>query len=64
MRFTTIEVHDINFAQEVVQQAIDNLGKHAKIISLAIDRNLKVRPGFIDGIFLWWLNTENITCEL
>ena len=55
MRFTTIEVHDINLAQEVVQQAIDNLGKHAKLTSLAIDR------GFTDGIFLWWLNCENIT---
>ncbi|MDA3790493.1 MAG: transposase, partial [Desulfobacula sp.] len=55
MRFTTIEVHDINLAQEVVQQAIDNLGDHANITSLAIDR------GFMDGIFLWWLNTEGIT---
>ncbi len=54
MRFTTIEVHDINLAQEVVQQAIDNLGDHAKITSLAIDR------GFMDGIFLWWLHTEGI----
>jgi len=35
MRFTTIEVHDINLAQEVVQQAIDNLGEHEKISSLA-----------------------------
>lgn len=55
MRFATIEVHDINFAQDVVQQAIDNLGKYAKITSLAIDR------GFTDGIFLWWLNRQNIT---
>jgi hypothetical protein len=55
MRFSTIEVHDINLAQEVVQQAIDNLGEHAKITSLAIDR------GFTDGIFLWWLNRKNIT---
>ncbi|NIA31857.1 MAG: transposase [Actinobacteria bacterium] len=55
MRFTTIEVHDINLAQEVVQQAIDNLGEHAKISSLAIDR------GFTDGIFLWWLDTKDIT---
>ncbi len=55
MCFTTIEVPDIKLAQEVVQQAIDNLGEHAKISSLAIDR------GFMDGIFLWWLNTENIT---
>ncbi|MGM0654321.1 MAG: transposase [Thermodesulfobacteriota bacterium] len=55
MRFATIAVHDINFAQEVVQQAIDNLGEHAKITSLAIDR------GFTDGIFLWWINCKNIT---
>jgi hypothetical protein len=55
MRFTTIEVHDINLAQEVVQQAIDNLGEHAKISSLAIDR------GFTDGIFLWWLDSKEIT---
>jgi len=55
MRFTTIEVHDINLAQEVVQQAIDNLGDHATITSLAIDR------GFTDGIFLWWLNSKEIT---
>ena len=55
MRFATIEVHDINLAQEVVQQAIDNLGEHARITSLAIDR------GFTDGIFLWWLNTKDIT---
>jgi hypothetical protein len=55
MRFATIEVHDINLAQEVVQQAIDNLGEHAKITSLAIDR------GFTDGAFLWWLSCEGIT---
>ena len=55
MRFTTIEVHDIKLAQEVVQQAIDNLGDHATFSSLAIDR------GFMDGSFLWWLNEKNIT---
>lgn len=55
MRFTTIEVHDINLAREVVQQAIVNLGEYAKVKSLAIDR------GFMDGIFLWWLNSKNIT---
>lgn len=54
MRFTTIEVHDIKLAREVVQQAIDNIGDHAKITSLAIDR------GFMDGAFLWWLNCEDI----
>jgi hypothetical protein len=55
MRFATIEVHDINLAQEVVQQAIVNLGDYARITSLAIDR------GFTDGIFLWWLKTKDIT---
>ena len=54
MRFTTIEVHDIIQAQQVVQQAIDNLGKHAQIDSLAIDK------GFMDGSFLWWLNSKDI----
>ena len=55
MRFATIEVSDITLAQEVVQQAIDNLGEHAKVTSLAIDR------GFMDGTFLWWLDTKKIT---
>jgi len=55
MRFTTIEVHDTQMARQVVQQAIDNLGEHATVASLAIDR------GFMDGVFLWWLNSENIT---
>ena len=55
IRFATIDVHDINLARQVVQQAIDNLGEHARIDSLAIDR------GFMDGSFLWWLNSKNIT---
>jgi|MudIll2142460700_1097286.scaffolds.fasta_scaffold50460_1 hypothetical protein len=55
MRFATIEVADIQLAQEVIQQAIDNLGNHAVIVSIAIDR------GFTDGKLLWWLNTRNIT---
>ena len=54
MRFATIDVHDINFAREVIQQAITNLGDHAKIASIAMDR------GFMDGALLWWLNSENI----
>ena len=49
LRFATIEHSDIDFAREVVQQAVNNLAPHAKIVSLAIDR------GFIDGPFLWWL---------
>lgn len=55
MRFATIEVNDINFAKEVIQQAITNLGDHAKITSIAIDR------GFMDGILLWWLQSNGIT---
>ena len=52
MRFTTIEVADINMAREVVQQAVDNLGNKVKIVSLAFDR------GFIDGPFMWWLHND------
>jgi len=52
MRFTTIEVGDINMAREVVQQAVDNLGTHARMSSLAFDR------GFIDGAFMWWLHHD------
>jgi len=52
MRFATIEVGDINYAREVIQQAVSNLGSHAGIVSVALDR------GFIDGRLLWWLNTE------
>ena len=55
IRFSTIEVADTQLTQEVIQQAIDNLGDHAKLVSIAIDR------GFIDGKLLWWLNTLNIT---
>ena len=56
MRFATIEVSDVNFAREVVQQAVTNLAHHAAIVSLAIDR------GFTDGKFLWWLHdTMHIT---
>jgi len=54
MRFSTIEVNDLNFAKEVIQQAITNMGDHAKITSIAIDR------GFMDGTLLWWLNFEGI----
>jgi hypothetical protein len=54
MRFSTIETNDIIFAQEVIEQAITNLGKYAEISSIAIDR------GFTDGKLLWWLNEQNI----
>jgi hypothetical protein len=55
LRFRTIEVPDIEMAQEVVAQAIENLGNHAKLASLAIDR------GFLDGSFLWWVDRQQIT---
>lgn len=55
MRFATIEVDDLTLAREVIQQAIDNLGGHVKIASIAIDR------GFMDGRLLWWLNGGGIT---
>jgi hypothetical protein len=54
MRFATIEVHDVILAKEVIQQAITNLGDHATITSIAIDR------GFTDGILLWWLDLQDI----
>lgn len=56
MRFATIQISDIQYAREVIQQAVANLGNHAGIVSIALDR------GFIDGALLWWLNAEmNIT---
>jgi hypothetical protein len=54
MRFATIEVPDITLAREVVEQALTNLGAHATLVSLAVDR------GFMDGRFLWWLNRNGI----
>ncbi|RPJ18694.1 MAG: hypothetical protein EHM26_09320 [Desulfobacteraceae bacterium] len=56
IRFATIERSDLDFAGDVVTQAVTNLGSHATIASLAIDR------GFVDGPFLWWLaHTMGIT---
>ena len=55
VRFTTIEVADVIMAREIVAQAIKNLGEHAKLATLAFDR------GFIDGKFMWWLNSQNVT---
>jgi len=52
IRFATIEIHDTQYARELIQQALTNLGEHSKIVSIALDR------AFIDGQFLWWLNTE------
>ncbi len=56
MRFATIEINDTQYAREVIQQALTNLGDYAQIVSIALDR------GFIDGQLLWWLNNDmNIT---
>lgn len=54
MRFATIEVHDTVFAQEVIEQAITNLGDKVRIASIALDR------GFTDGKLLWWLHKQGI----
>jgi hypothetical protein len=54
LRFTTIQVADINLAKEVIAQAVKNLGEHAQINSIAIDR------GFMDGTLLWWLDQQEI----
>jgi len=55
LRFTTIEVSDVKLAREVIQQAVTNLGTHAQIASIAMDR------GFMDGALLWWLESKGIT---
>ena len=54
LRFRTIEVADVNLAQEIIEQAVINLGDHANLTSIAIDR------GFMDGALLWWLESEGI----
>jgi hypothetical protein len=54
LRFDTIETNDLEHAQQIIEQAISNLGPHARIVSVALDR------GFLDGRLLWWLNTEGI----
>lgn len=58
LRFSTINVADIDLAQEVVAQAIDNLGEHATLESLAFDR------GFIDGKFMWWLEQNGVIFQV
>jgi hypothetical protein len=55
IRFTTIEVPDIRLAQEIIQQAVENLADHATLVSIAFDR------GFMDGKLLWWLTSKKIT---
>lgn len=54
LRFTTIEVADVTMAREVVSQALNNLGGHVTLASLAFDR------GFTDGTFWWWLHQQGI----
>jgi len=54
LRFRTIEVADINLAQEIIKKAVTNIGEHAKLNSIAMDR------GFLDGSLLWWLESEGI----
>jgi len=54
VRFDKIQVADTDFAKEVVEQAIKNMGKHATITNLSFDR------GFIDGKFMHWLDREKI----
>jgi hypothetical protein len=51
-------VADIDLAKAVVAQAMDNLGEHATIKSLAFDR------GFLDGKFMWWLNQNDIVFQV
>lgn len=58
LRFASINVADIELAREVVAQAVENLGEHATIKSLAFDR------GFLDGKFMWWLNQQGIIFQV
>jgi hypothetical protein len=52
VRFDTIEVSDVTYTKEIITQAVSNLGSHAQIVSVALDR------GFLDGQALWWLNDQ------
>lgn len=52
IRFDTIEVSDVTYTKEIITQAVSNLGSHAKIVSVALDR------GFLDGQDLWWLHDQ------
>jgi hypothetical protein len=52
VRFDTIEVSDVTYTQEIITQAVSNLGSHAQIVSVALDR------GFLDGQALWWLHDQ------
>jgi hypothetical protein len=52
LRFATIETDDLHYARELIEQALENLGSHARVVSVALDR------AFIDGAFLWWLHAD------
>jgi len=52
IRFDTIEVSDVTYTKEIITQAVSNLGAHAQIASVAMDR------GFLDGQDLWWLHDQ------
>jgi len=52
VRFDTIEVSDVTYTKEIITQAVSNLGSHAQIVSVALDR------GFLDGQDLWWLHDQ------
>jgi len=52
LRFASIETPDGHYVRELIEQGLENLGAHATIASLAMDR------GFIDGSFLWWLDAQ------
>ena len=58
LRFATINIADIDLAREVVAQAVENLGERSNLKSLAFDR------GFIDGMFMWWLDQRGITFQV
>lgn len=47
-----IETAETGPARALVLQARENLGPHARLVRLAVDR------GFLDGDFLWWLKVE------
>jgi len=48
-----IETAETTPAKALVLQAQENLGAHAQLVSLAVDR------GFLDGDFLWWLKADH-----
>jgi hypothetical protein len=52
MALAPIETAETVPARALVLQAQENLGPHARLVSLAVDR------GFLAGDFLWWLKAE------